>query len=128
MHQLTRLKPLFHPGRLLVTRAALAALCVNGIPVISVLLRHIAGDWGIVSEDDGQQNDLSIAVGLRLLSLYRLPDGTRVLVATKWDRSATTIQLVDDNPLKPAAPRTRQPARSWHPAQLQPTQLWSTHA
>ena len=128
MNQFTRLKPLFHPGRLLVTHAALSALRVNRIPVISILLRHIAGDWGIVSEDDRQQNDLSIAAGLRLLSLYCLPDGTRVLVATEWDRSATTIQLVDDNPLKPTAACTRQPARSWHPAQLQPTQLWSTHA
>ena len=128
MHQLTRLKPLFHPGRLLVTPAAHAALRANGIPVNSVVLRHIAGDWGDLSDEDRQQNDLSIAAGLRLLSLYRLPDGTRVLVATEWDRSATTIQLIDDNPLKPAAPRTRQPARNWHPAQLQPTQFWSTHA
>jgi hypothetical protein len=128
MNQFTRLKPLFHPGRLLVTHAALAVLRVNGIPVIRLLLRHIAGDWGIVSEDDRQQNDLSIAAGLRLLSLYRLPGGTRVLVATEWDRSATTIQLVDENPLKPAAAPTRQAARSWHPAQLQSTRLWSTHA
>ncbi len=128
MHQLTRLKPLFHPGRLLVAPAAHAALRANGIPVISVLLRHIAGDWGDLSDEDRQQNDLSIAAGLRLLSLYRLPDGARVLVVTEWDRSRTTIQLVDENRLKPAVPHTPQPARSWHPAQLQPTQLWSTHA
>lgn len=96
MQQPTRLKPLFHPGRLLVTPAALAALRTNGVPVISVMLRHIAGDWGIVSDDDKRQNDLSIGAGLRLLSVYRLPDQTRILVVTEWDRSGTTIERLDD--------------------------------
>lgn len=96
MHQATRLKPLFHPGRLLVTSSTLSALRANGIPVISVVLRHIAGDWGIVSDDDRQQNDLSIGAGLRLISLYRLPDQTRILVITEWDRSHTTIERLED--------------------------------
>ncbi|KVE62438.1 hypothetical protein WI96_20715 [Burkholderia vietnamiensis] len=96
MNQPTRLKPLFRPGRLLITPVALTALRANGIPVISVVLRHIAGDWGIVSEDDRQQNDLSITAGLRLISLYRLPDQTRILVITEWDRSNTTIERLED--------------------------------
>ncbi|EKS69114.1 hypothetical protein [Caballeronia zhejiangensis] len=96
MNQPTRLKPLFRPGCLLITPDALTALRANGIPVISVALRHIAGDWGTVSDDDRQQNDLSIAAGLRLISLYRLPDQTRILVTTEWDRSHTAIELLDD--------------------------------
>ncbi|WP_334018165.1 hypothetical protein [Burkholderia orbicola] len=96
MNQTTRLKPLFRPGRLLITPVALTALRANGIPVISVVLRHIAGDWGIVSDEDRQQNDLSITAGLRLISLYRLPDQTRILVLTEWDRSNTTIERLDE--------------------------------
>ncbi|WP_176331618.1 hypothetical protein [Burkholderia vietnamiensis] len=96
MYQPTRLKPLFHPGKLLVSHAALAALRTNGVPVISIVLRHIAGDWGIVSEDDKRQNDVSILAGLRLISIYRLPDQTRILVITEWDRSNTTIERLDD--------------------------------
>jgi hypothetical protein len=96
MNQLTRLKPLFRPGRLLVASDALTALRVNGIPAVSVLLRHVAGDWGTVSDDDRKQNDLSIAAGLRLISLYRLPDQTRILVITEWDRSSTTIERLED--------------------------------
>ncbi|MEC5407433.1 hypothetical protein VOM14_17955 [Paraburkholderia sp. MPAMCS5] len=96
MNQTTRLKPLFRPGRLLITPVALTALRANGIPVISVVLRHIAGDWGIVSDEDRQQNDLSITAGLRLISLYRLPDQTRILVLTEWDRSNTTIEGFQD--------------------------------
>ncbi|WP_176081445.1 hypothetical protein [Paraburkholderia tropica] len=95
MNQTTRLKPLFRPGRLLITPVALTALRANGIPVISVVLRHIAGDWGIVSDEDRQQNDLSITAGLRLISLYRLPDQIRILVTTEWDRSHTTIERLD---------------------------------
>ena len=94
MHSSTRLKPLFHPGKLLVTPDALETLRTNKIPVISVMLRHIAGDWGCVSDDDARQNDLSIAAGLRLLSIYPLPDNTRIIVITEWDRSQTTIELL----------------------------------
>jgi hypothetical protein len=96
MNQPTRLKPLFRPGRLLVASDALTALRASGIPVISVLLRHVAGDWGTVSDEDRQQNDLSISAGLRLISLYRLPDQTRILVTTEWDRSNTTIECLED--------------------------------
>lgn len=94
MNNITRLKPLFKPGRLLVTPDALEKLRANQIPVISVVLRHIAGDWGIVSDDDRAQNDLSVAAGLRLLSIYLLPDGARIIVTTEWDRSNTTIELL----------------------------------
>lgn len=96
MHQATRLKPLFHPGKLLVSHAALDVLRDNSVPVISVVLRHIAGDWGVVSDDDKRQNDVSIGTGLRLISLYRLPDQTRILVITEWDRSHTTIERLDE--------------------------------
>lgn len=94
MHFSTRLKPLFHPGKLLVTPEALEKLRTNKIPVISVMLRHIAGDWGCMSDEDARQNDLSIAAGLRLLSIYHLPDNTRIIVITEWDRSQTAIELL----------------------------------
>ncbi|CAJ7708289.1 plasmid related protein [Burkholderia pseudomallei] len=112
MFQPTRLKPLFHPGKLLVAPAAVETLRSNGVPVISVVLRHIAGDWGVVSEDDMRQNDVSIATGLRLISIYRLPDQTRILVITEWDRSNTTIERLNDvvpgSDARPAQPANRR--------------------
>lgn len=114
MNQSTRLKPLFHPGRLLIMPVALTALRANGIPVISVMLRHIAGDWGTVSADDRQQNDLSITAGLRLISLYHLPDRTRIVVITEWDRSNTTIERLDD-PVPESDSRQNQLASRRYP-------------
>ena len=115
MFQPTRVKPLFHPGKLLVSYAALAALRTNGVPVVSVVLRHIAGDWGVVSEDDMRQNDVSIATGLRLISIYRLPDQTRVLVITEWNRAHTKIERLDD--VVPGSDsRPTQPANRHYPA------------
>ncbi|CAJ3746397.1 plasmid related protein [Burkholderia pseudomallei] len=115
MNQTTRLKPLFRPGRLLITPVALTALRANGIPVISVVLKHIAGDWGIVSDEDRQQNDLSIRAGLRLISLYRLPDQTRILVLTEWDRSNTTIERLEDV-VSDSGGRQKRPASRRYPA------------
>jgi hypothetical protein len=96
MNYPTRLKPLFHPGRLLVTPAASAALRASGVPVISVLLRHICGDWGDMPDAEWQQNDLSIGTGLRLLSVYNLPGGERLCMITEWDRSSTAVHLTGD--------------------------------
>jgi hypothetical protein len=115
MSNTTRLKPLFHPGRLLVTPEALAKLRANRIPIISVMLRHIAGDWGIVSDDDKSQNDLSIANGLRLLSIYPLPDGARIIVVTEWDRSNTTIELIGQLVSRHEPPRAPAPAHAGYP-------------
>jgi hypothetical protein len=115
MDQPSRLKPLFHPGKLLITPASFAALRATGVPVISVMLRHICGDWGTVSDSDKEQNNLSIATGLRLLSVYNLPDGARIIVITEWDRSSTAIERFDDvvassEACSASTPRRRHPA------------------
>ena len=94
MSNITCARSLFCPGRLLVTPEALETLRAHQIPIISVMLRHTAGDWGCVSEDDKRQNDLSVTAGLRLLSIYPLPCGARIIVVTEWNRSETTIELI----------------------------------
>lgn len=127
MNQLIRLKPLFRPGRLLVSSDALTALRANGIPVVSVLLRHVAGDWGTVSDEDRQQNDLSISAGLRLISLYRLPDRTRILVITEWDRSSTTIERVEDV-VHDCDPRENRPASRRYPVWPSVSYMHERHA
>jgi hypothetical protein len=90
------LQPRIRPGRIVATPGSLASLNHNGIPPMALLLRHICGDWGDVCPEDWQQNDLSVASGLRVLSVYTMPDRTKVWVITEWDRSVTTVLLPDD--------------------------------
>jgi len=88
--------PRFKLGRIFATPAALEAIADAHVSIIDLLIRHMRGDWGDLSESDRQQNELSIDAGLRLLSSYVLPDGQTVCVITEWDRSSTTFLLPGD--------------------------------
>jgi hypothetical protein len=83
-------------GRIFVTPAALVVLQTADVSVFDLLLRHVRGDWGDISESDRRQNELSVTAGLRVLSSYTLPNRGTVWLITEWDRSATTILLPDD--------------------------------
>ncbi|MBH9723591.1 hypothetical protein JAO10_24995 [Burkholderia contaminans] len=88
--------PRFKLGRIFATPAALEAITDARVSIIDLLIRHVRGDWGDLSESDREQNELSIEVGLRLLSSYVLPGGQTVWVITEWDRSSTTFLLPGD--------------------------------
>lgn len=62
------------------------------IPVLDLLLRHAAGDWGDVCPEDWQLNDQAVEHGDRVLSSY-IVGGTKLWIITEWDRSVTTILL-----------------------------------
>ena len=89
-------RPRFSPGRIFVTPGVLSALQGTDVSIADLLLRHLRGDWGDISEEDRNQNELSVTTGLRLLSSYPLPDGKKVWVITEWDRSVTTFLLPDE--------------------------------
>ena len=83
----------FPLGQIVATPGALEALEQAGENSITVLRRHLAGDWGEVDDDDRRENERSLADGCRLLSAYTLSSGTRLWVITEADRSATTLLL-----------------------------------
>jgi len=60
------------------------------------LQRHAAGDWGEVDAHDKTKNEYSLQHGFRLLSAYRLADGTKIWIITEADRSATTLLLPEE--------------------------------
>jgi hypothetical protein len=89
---------LFNPGRVLTTPGVLDRLDAldewdQAQVIIRLLVRHITGDWGEVDADDQSANDHALILGERLLSAYRLPDGTKVWLITEADRTATTVLL-----------------------------------
>jgi hypothetical protein len=89
-------RPRFQLGRIFATPAATEAINDANVPFISLLTRHVCGDWGDLAESDRQQNELSVDAGLRILSSYVLPNRQTVWLITEWDRSATTILLPGD--------------------------------
>ena len=65
----------FSPGRIFITRAALAVL--PSFEMSCALARHLAGDWGEVDREDWQANDVALVRGERILSVYKTSDGTK---------------------------------------------------
>lgn len=63
---------------------------------MAYLVRHIAGDWGEVDEQDRRENELSLIHGFRLLSAYTLNSGTKIWIITEADRSVTTVLLPEE--------------------------------
>ena len=46
--------------------------------------------------EDWRANDQALIEGPRLLSAYRLNDGTKIWIITEADRSATTVLLPEE--------------------------------
>lgn len=83
----------FPLGQTFITPGAQEALDIAGETAIQFLRRHMSADWGEVSEDDAQENELSLSEGFRLLSSYRTSKGQKIWIITEADRSSTTILL-----------------------------------
>ncbi|MGN6083564.1 hypothetical protein [Trinickia sp.] len=85
--------PRFKPGRILATLGALEVIAGAQVSIIDLLIRHLRGDWGDLSDSDRQQNELAVTAGQRILSNYVLPGGHTVWIITEADRYATTFLL-----------------------------------
>jgi len=84
----------FKHGRLLITAAARDRL--DAQEVFVALGRHLDGDWGELSKDDCERDDLALEEGHRLLSAYRDRNGFKFWIITEGDRSQTTVLLPED--------------------------------
>lgn len=89
-------KPLFELGQVVATTGAYLAMKESGDNPAEYLARHITGDWGNVPPEDAAENELSVREGFRILSSYRLSDGTRIWIITEADRSVTTFLLPEE--------------------------------
>jgi hypothetical protein len=86
---------LFRVGNLYITPGAVEALA--GADPLEYVGRHARGDWGVVCASDKRANEQALKTGARLLSAYRLADGsTRIWIITEADRSTTTVLLPDE--------------------------------
>lgn len=100
----------FPLGQIVATPGALALLERHGFSAAALLARHSATDWGDVDAEDRALNELSLAQGMRLMSVFRLVDAEKlaatpvplrarlptVWVITEWDRSYTSLLRPDE--------------------------------
>ena len=105
MNQPSPKSPRFALGQVFATRGAIALLQRAGVSGISLLQRHVTGDWGELDAEDKATNELAIEQRLRLMSSYHVevpyPDSPRTLreviwIITEADRSATTFLLPEE--------------------------------
>lgn len=85
--------PKFSPGQIVATPGALAAMEEHHCEPLSLLTRHLSGDWGSVPVEDAQMNDQALQFEGRLLSSYLIGPDTKIWVISEADRSATTFLL-----------------------------------
>ncbi len=94
-------RPKFGLGRVVATPSALELLQSNGQSPQVFLDRHVRGDWGEISEGDGDCNEAALNDGSRIMSVYATKLGQKVWVITeaadeRGRRPATTILLPDE--------------------------------
>ena len=94
-------KPKFDCGVLLATPGASEKFQSNNQTPFEFLQRHLAGDWGDLCEEDRQANEQALVEGSRLLSAYKLADGTKIWAITEAQndnghREATTFLLPEE--------------------------------
>lgn len=93
--------PRFSLGQTVATPAALEALQEAGVAPLTLLARHLWGDWGDLDEHDRQANEDALTSGARIFSAYQLKLELRVWVITdaadgQGRRAATTVLLPSD--------------------------------
>jgi hypothetical protein len=81
----------FALGQTFITPGAEEALQIAGQTAIEFLRRHMSCDWGDLSDEDIQENELSLKKGFRFLSNYRTAKGQQLWIITEADRSSTTL-------------------------------------
>lgn len=89
-------KPKFPLGKLVSTPGAIEALKDSGQTSFDFVSKHLAGDWGIVDDEDKQANDDALIHGERLLSAYHTTKGVKIWVITEADRSSTCLLLPEE--------------------------------
>lgn len=82
------IEPRFPRGKIVATPGALALMKEHRIDPLQLLSRHVRRDWGDLTEEDRQEDELSVTEGFRTLSAYG-QGNQRLWVITEAGRSVT---------------------------------------
>lgn len=90
------MKARFALGRVVATPAALTLLKDAQVEPVTLLGRHVTGDWGELDPEDARANEAALADEARVLSSYPVKGSEKVWIITEADRSVTTILTPHD--------------------------------
>ena len=92
--QVIPIRAKFLPGNVVATPAFKEKAKGADRYMLECLIKHLAGEWGMVSAGDRAANDAALRDGSRILSAYPLPnDPAMFWILTEADRSYTTFLL-----------------------------------
>lgn len=83
----------FPPGRIVATPGSLAAMAEHGCAPLTLLARHLSGDWGDMTAENAKSNAEAMRYGNRVLSNYVIAPDVTIWIITEADRSSTTFLL-----------------------------------
>lgn len=83
--------PKFELGQVVATPAVLDALTEHAVTPISLLSRHVSGDFGDIDREDWQTNLAALRYGQRIVSAYAIAPDAVIWIITESDRSVTTL-------------------------------------
>lgn len=92
-HPPPNVTPKFDLGQVVATPAVLDTLTEHGITPISLLSRHVGGDFGDIDAEDWQANLAALQYRNRIVSAYTLAPDAVIWIITEADRSVTTLLL-----------------------------------
>ncbi len=88
-------QPRFSLGQIVATPCAMTLLERASVNALTLIMRHVTGDWGVVPDEDRAANDEAVRTGARVLSSYCVGDDT-IWIITEADRSVTTVLMPSD--------------------------------
>ena len=87
----------FQPSEVIETGpvfiTAKASKMLNHVDILVALRRHRNGDWGLVSEQEREANEIALAVGDRVVSTYDDRNQVQFWIITEPDSSYSTVRL-----------------------------------
>jgi hypothetical protein len=88
--------PRFHHGRVFMTECIVILAREGKADILKCLERHLAGDWGDVSEARKEMNDAAVERRGLVVSRYRVMTALEIVILTKEDRSLTKLMLLNE--------------------------------
>ena len=85
----------FELGKVVMTEGANTKLECTSVEEF-LLGRYPNGDWGNLSDDDKQENEIALKQNYRLLGSYEDANGVKFWIITEADRRCTTILLPEE--------------------------------